>query len=373
MNRKSKSCLLRSAVFVLALIGLCLFLAGMSAASNQHLPVEDSSDTLSELDKARLTEALHLKNSLGDQVWLGWGQAHIPVIVWNQSYEFLANYDGKVPPGWSTMEGDNLDGQPYFRRKATHPQNFAIQLGNTWTASIATKRTTDVFLINAFRENLPAPLKQIFPYYFLLQPSETQIGGLLHESFHVYQYQITPERMAEAESIHRLGDEYEASANTFASEWKKESLLLADALEAETQAVKIDLVRQFLRSRGRRRIDFKLENILIDYERWLEWEEGTAKYIEVAILKKASESASYRPVSGLKDDPDFKQYLKAGQRWSQEIFQLRHQMPSGETRFYQTGMAQAFLLDELMPGWKEKYWDNDMFLEDLLRLAVAGG
>jgi len=36
-----------------------------------------------------------------------------------------------------------------------------------------------------------------------------------------------------------------------------------------------------------------------------------------------------------------------------------------------TGMAQAFLLDALLPDWKEKYWKDGIFLEDLLRTAIA--
>jgi hypothetical protein len=36
-----------------------------------------------------------------------------------------------------------------------------------------------------------------------------------------------------------------------------------------------------------------------------------------------------------------------------------------------TGMAQAFLLDELVHDWKDKYWGEGIFLEDLLRTAIA--
>ena len=185
------------------------------------------------------------------------------------------------------------------------------------------------------------------------------------------QYQNTPERMAKAESIHKLGKEYEASTDAFQAEWKQESNLLADALEAKTKAEKIELARQFLAARDTRRKSSKLDNHLMDYERLLEWEEGTAKYIEVRILRLAAETPDYHSLYEMKDDSDFKQYRKMKQRWSQELFQLRHPMSSGEPRFYMTGLAQAFLLDDLMPGWKDKYWQEGVFLEDLLRQAIA--
>ena len=361
----------RIAIAFLSLLGFCLLLAAISALSNRNLPGEESSDLLTEVDKARLLEALHLKTTLGDQVWQGWGGAEIPAIVWNRSYEFLANFNGDPPEDWSKAETD-LKGQTYFRRVADDPQNFAVRVGDTWSASMATKQTTDHFLIDAFQDNFPRPIKQVFPYRFLIQPSETQMGGLLHETFHVYQYQLAPARMEKAESVHKLGKEYEPFSDSFKPEWKWEGALLADALQAKTQAEKIELLRQFLEVRDARRKEYKLDSDLIDYERQLEWEEGTAKYIEVAILKLAGETEGYQALAEMKNDADFKQYQKTDQRWSQELLQLRYQTTSGESQLYMTGMAQAFLLDELLPGWKDKYWSDGIFLEDLLRDAVAG-
>jgi hypothetical protein len=152
---------------------------------------------------------------------------------------------------------------------------------------------------------------------------------------------------------------------------QKERALLVDALNAKTQDAKIKLVRQFLTMRDARRKDHHLSDSLIDYERWLEWEEGTAKYVELAILKQAGMTTDYHPFIDLRDDPDFKEYRKVDQRWSQELFQLRYQSISGETEFYTTGMAQAFLLDDLMPNWKERYWQDNVFLEDLLHEITA--
>jgi hypothetical protein len=370
MTQKPKPCLSHTLIALSAVLGLCLLLAFASLLSNRNLPVDENFDTLSPVEKARLLEALHLRSALGDRAWQGWGSAYIPVIVWNRSYEFLTNNVGTTPNGWSNVSGEDLNGQTYYRRPAANPQNFALPMGDEWVASMATKRTTDRFLIDTFHNNLPTPLKQIFPYRLLVQPSETQIGGVLHESFHVFQYQNTPERMAEAESVHKLGKEYEVSTQAFQSEWKQESNLLADALKAKTKAEKIDLTRQFLAARDARRRNANLEDKLVNYERWLEWEEGTAKYIEVNILRLAGGTPDYQALPEMKDDSDFKQYRKVNQRWSQELFQLRHPMSTGEPRLYMTGLAQAFLLDDLMPGWHVRYWEEGIFLEDLLRQAI---
>jgi hypothetical protein len=371
MEKKSRSCLSRIILAMSVLPGLCLLLAFASLISNRGLPGEEGFDTLSPVEKTRLLETLHLKSTLGDRLWQGWGSADIPIIIFNQSYEFLTNYDGIIPSGWSQITGDDLNGRKYYRRTADDPQNFAVPVGDKWAASMATKQTTDHFLIETFQDKLPAPINQIFPYRLLIQPSETQMGGVLHESFHVYQYQMSPERMAEAESIHKLGKEYETSTESFQAEWKQESNLLADALEAKTQAERIELVRQFLSSREARRKNSNLDDKLVDYERWLEWEEGTAKYTEVSMLRLAGKTGDYHALPEMEIDRDFKQYQKVDQRWSDELFQLRHPLTTGEPRLYMTGLAQAFLLDDLMPGWKDKYWQEGVFLEDLLRQAIA--
>ena len=44
----------------------------------------------------------------------------------------------------------------------------------------------------------------------------------------------------------------------------------------------------------------------------------------------------------------------------------------GDGRFYYSGMAQAFLLDQLDPTWKQTlYADPSLNLADLLRRALA--
>jgi hypothetical protein len=44
----------------------------------------------------------------------------------------------------------------------------------------------------------------------------------------------------------------------------------------------------------------------------------------------------------------------------------------GDGRFYYSGMAQAVLLDRLMPGWKDQVLVDGVSLEGLLMTAVKG-
>jgi hypothetical protein len=153
--------------------------------------------------------------------------------------------------------------------------------------------------------------------------------------------------------------------------WEAEIDLLTRALRVESSAQAAALAQQFLAQRASRRADAGLDASLIDYERLLEWEEGLAKYVELAAWQAAYETADYTPVPEMSGDPDFKNYRSFNRRWSQEIAQMRRQAArEGETRFYYTGMAQAMLLDRLLPGWKERVLSEGVWLETLL--AEAG-
>ena len=57
-------------------------------------------------------------------------------------------------------------------------------------------------------------------------------------------------------------------------------------------------------------------------------------------------------------------------RLSQEVGQIA--WAKHDTRFYYSGMAQAMILDRLMPGWKSGAFAQDVWLEDLVAEGVRG-
>ncbi len=353
-----------------ALLVLCGAAAAASAISNRNLPAPPASlDTLSLADKARLSEAIHLKQALGEDVWPGWGAASIPMIVWNSEYSFLVGVPEPVP-GWEAT-AQTVDGQVVYRRASDSPQNFSVPVGTQFAGSLATKWEVDAKLIEVIGQLVPDPLDVVFPFRLVIQPSEVQITGLLHETFHAWQATVAPARLADAESAHRLGDAYWQADAGMRGEWRTEIDLLGRALDADADAEVAALASSFLRARSDRRTTCSLSSALIGYEQQIEWEEGLAKYVELAIWKAASDSAGYAPVLSQAADPDFGAYRGYRSRWKQEISQLRRQASRvGETRFYYTGMAQAVLLDRLAPRWKATALTGSHALDELLNAAA---
>ena len=349
----------------------CLLLALIGYNSNRKLPTgPEATDRMDPLDKIRLAESLHLKAELGDAVWPGFATLDAPVIIWNDDYEFL--FEISDPPDeWEKVLADDFEGQSYFRRPADDPQNFAVQVGDQWASSIFTKHLVDFALISGIREILPPVVADIFPYRIFIQPSELQISGVQHEYFHVVQAEFAPEKFAEAEAIYPFGDQYWSIDPEMQSAWSEEIGLLIEAVKASTDQEAKEFTSQFLNIRDQRRQDFGLDANLIAYETRFEWLEGLAKYVELRIWQEANLDRGYISFPETQNDPDFKNYKTFKSHWNQELRQTRQQAKrEGDVRFYYTGMLQAYLLDRLMPDWKNQIMQEGVYLEDLLRASI---
>jgi hypothetical protein len=317
---------------IFAIPALCLLIVATSALSNFWAPSSSQAvEHLDELQKARITEMLNLRRNLGDQIWSGFGQADIPIIVWNEANAFLIGLENP-PAGWITIPrhtrlgstwkpvpGDDFYGQPYYRqllpKDGTTPQAFTVLIGDHWSASLPTK---DWMLIS-LSEQVRQDFGPLFPHWLFarigMSSTERYISpGLLHESFHAYQGITAPQRLEEGELANsQWADSYPWEDDSFQQNWQAELDILAEALQSKTDVEMVDLIRKFLDLRAERRAAAELSSDHIEFERQREWVEGLAKY---------------------------------------------------------TGMAQAFLLDRLMPEWKSIIFQEGIWLDQLLEAAI---
>lgn len=378
----------------LSISGLCLLLAAVSAISNRNLPQHSEViERLSEPDKARLAESLHVRQSLGEAVWPGWGRADIPSILYNEGYAFLIGYpdppDGwvKVTTGierggpWELAPADSFFDTGYYRQRLpdadTTPEAFAVLVGERWVASMPTLDWLKIGLVQPIRADLPALLRPVFPYRLfigqLVSGSDQYISLTAHEAFHAFQGMSAPEKFAWAELAGREHEsQYPWQAESLQADWQAELDLLSDALQTSDRGEIVEFVSRFIDLRASRRERAGLAADLVAYEMQREWLEGLARYAELEIWRQASTGA-YAPVPETSALADFDRYAGFERRWSQEIEQITRMAGSeGDGRFYYTGMAQAFLLDRLVPDWKMKAFADGIWLEDLLSEAIQG-
>jgi hypothetical protein len=376
---------------------LCLAVVAALWASNLGLPAASPSPQQLTLgDKARLAEALHLKAALGDQVWPGFAAADIPVILFNEANALLTGYPDP-PPGWrSRPDGERLGGewliepggdfygQPYYRlaltSEADSPGNFTVLVGESWVASMTTKDWTEIGLRQQLSAAMSPGLRTLFPYRWfipaLVRGSDGHIALLLHETFHACAARLAQDKLLAAEEANRrLQDSYPWDDPVLQAGWQSELDLLAQALQAAwggaPQAEVAALARQFIAQRDARRQSAGLSAALGDLERQREWVEGLARYAELGIWRAAWLDHAYSPLPETQHLADFQSYTGFERRWQEEIDQIRRMADDrGDGRFYYTGLAQALLLDRLLPGWKDLAMQDGVWLEELLRQAL---
>jgi hypothetical protein len=384
-------------ILIFSLLGLCLGVMALFAVMNLFVPEQTTlPDQLTELDIGRVLETQHLRQELGDQIFPGLGSVEIPALIYNEDNAFLIGVAEpqkgwvKVPQElarggeWQSMP--SLEAYPqeiYFRtgydRNAPDqvPDAFTVRVGEFYVASLPTADWFRVSLMNQFRNDLPGFLKPVFPYSLVASlffpNSDTYLSLIQHESFHAFQAVWAQPRFeaAEWDGI-RLADQYPWENQEGINAWQQELDLLKVALKTEDKEDIRQLAQQFLDHRDARRITMKLSVDLIRYENQREWVEGMARYAELETWHLAGSDEQYQPLTDLQNDRKFKRYKSFDDRWNRELDQItRMAEDEGDGRFYYSGMAQAYLLDQLHPSWKLTLAADPMLnLEDLLKQAL---
>ncbi len=318
---------------LLAVVGLlvvalaCLAVANAVETARRDQPYV--ADKLGPTEKAELTEVLSLKSSLGDEVWPGLAKADIPLILFNDRYEFLVGMSDPPAP-WAAVEGDAFQGQTYFRRAATKPVAFAVPIGDRWAGSLGQLERMNREYLLGVRTELPPVAAQLFPYFFATLSRDMHVASFLHETFHAYEATIAPSKLARAEAAHSLEKSYPYGILQFEDAWNDEGRYLSAALGAPTDDAARQSARTFLDARRARRQAEGLSSTLVAYERDLEWEEGLAKHVEM----KFHETAAAHGLAG---------YPPGLPYWQQELARVNGRLgeQGGDYRFYLSGMAQA--------------------------------
>lgn len=375
---------------------LLLMVAGVLISALSNLGLAQSSRVVNRLDeaeKARIAEAIHLRKSLGGEIWPGWEGADIPILVYNESYAFLVGLqqpaDGwyKLPRGpqrgsaWELVPGDDFYGQPYYRQSLPNaeitPEAFTVKVGESWVASFPTKAWLEISLRQQIQRDLPPFLRPLVPYRLVmslfLKGSDGYMAGLLHESFHAFQGLDATGRLETAEVVSsEQSDRYPYQEEAMVAAWRSELDVLVAALQATEREDRATLAAQFLSQRDHRRNELSLSPALQDFERQREWLEGLARYAELGVWRVGGNELTYQPLVGAKQLSDYSVFAAHERRWSEELdTMVRMADDPGDGRFYYSGMAQAMLLDSLLPGWKARAFQPGVYLEDLLRASLV--
>ena len=303
----------------------------MSEALSAQLPL-DSVRAVVAINR----DVVRLGRQYGESIWPGYRPDTIPVAyVFPQQGTALLNWRGALPSGYEGVPG--IPGIGWVSK-----QNIAAS--NTGT-SIAGRNVAQV-TVNSLRT------EDVLPLTF-------------HEAMHAFEHAMQKPDMRFG---HGENSFYVASYPIFSvrneSLWALEGQLLSEALAETSMSRKRELARQFVAVRRQR--EQLLDPNYTEFEQASELNEGPAEYALVRALQLlASDTQS-----------DSATRAGAGRALAKRMTDLatltQNVTQSFRLRFYQTGPAQALLLDAIAgPPWKSKLMTENQSLQDALAEATG--
>ncbi|NPV81479.1 MAG: hypothetical protein HPY52_14660 [Firmicutes bacterium] len=363
------------------------------------------------LDAAYVQEAQRLGRAVGEATFKDFDPSKIAfLIIKKGGQNYLVNYSGKeklpgkklVVNGMAALHlhkpvitidvATVLPVRPNFLRQAADTAIFTVP---AWEmAAVAMGRTSlsgrfaSELQVHDFSAGQEGLLQAVAGPRIADEsvPSDLYVTFLVHEAFHVYQWDRLRLWMQKMHENYSDGNEKDdvplkrAYKDQQVQELQRqEGKWLSRALEATDRESIVRYAREFLRVRAARRQ--RMEHILgpdaayaIELECLQEWTEGLARYIEIRAWQIGS-APGYHPTGALLSDPAFHGY-RAGQsrtgiRWgAEELIDEVGQGSAGSEAWYTLGSGQALVLDRLNVPWHSEAM-GPVPLEDLLTKWVG--
>jgi hypothetical protein len=302
-------------------------------------------------DRIRLAEAFRLADAIGDQIWPAWTSAPFAILLITPEREFLLRHP-RPSPDFTRVGYDSLLQTDVFVR----PRQFAPTLLATFPA-VGGVPTIVVGTSAATRKN-----------------STEWVVTLLHEHFHQLQTS-RPGYFARVDSLGLArGDKTGMWMLNYAFPYDSARVrtrfaTLTQRLDSALAATTDD--ERAMRWTAVRSARAELRDALsTDDDRYLAfqtWQEGVARYTELAVARFAA--ARYTPSAAFTALPDFVPYATAAAGIESTVRAgLRGSSLERGNRaaFYPAGAAYALVLDRVAPAWRAHYFDRAMSLDALV-------
>ena len=297
-------------------------------------------------DRVRLGEAYTIAERIGDQVWPGWSSAPFATLLVTPEHEYLVRHP-RPPREFRLVGYDSLLKSAVLAR----PRTLALDLLATYPAVAGV------------------------PTIVVGQPGATGKSStgwvltILHEHFHQLQTS-RPGYYAGVEALGlSRGDQtgmwmlnypfpYDSvPVQALLSTWTRE---LRGALESGT----VDATRARAAAAAASRLREMLSPDDYRYLAFQMWQEGVARYTELAVARLAA--ARHTPGDDFRALPDYTPFAAAADALEQGIMNgLGAQELARDRRvvFYALGAATALLLDRSAIDWRRRYLDEPFSLD----------
>jgi len=345
---------------LLAILLSLFFIASFNAVSGYS-----SNQPADALDWARIDAFLRIASRVKTDVWPGWEPDRTPILLYGPGEgEFLINHPAP-PDGFKQVIPSPLPQHQVFYNPKNQSSGITatiLSVAGIGAITIPKKSAYEQAVTDSMKRHLgKQDFDRRFPSGSYHEATRVYISMMAHEAFHTLQLSRRDERAAGWPPMQKY---YNLSAENNALR-RIESGLLYRAVTAQTEAERLARAAEFLNLRHYRRQ--RLSNGFVDLERWQEWVEGGATYVESRFASEASR-LELRNVLG--QDRDFSGFVNTKDS-DPRLELLRSSDVQHCGNFYWTGLAIAYLLDRVEPSWKQNYFAPTRYLDDLLSEALA--
>lgn len=194
---------------------------------------------------------------------------------------------------------------------------------------------------------------------------EDGLALVFHEAFHVFERDADRQgaRWRVENSI--LVSEYPETSARNNALFNIEAQVLHAALQSDDKATAKRKAQEFIAVRKMRQGEF--DSRFVEFEKGLESNEGLAEYAGVKAVLAGIEAASRKQTAIPFQSLDKNSYFANRFERLRRITRVGR---NSRLRFYDTGAAQAFLLDRLMMGWKKRVQSTGAAIQDLVEEAA---
>jgi hypothetical protein len=325
-------------------------------------------------------EYRNVLETIGPQIYPGWKWNTVPLLLYRPNVQDVLLNAPHRPPGFADFTGRTVlpDKIIYARNDSTERntdgQNTSLTLDSMQVLVVADQYSRERADIET-NAKLSTMAKYLKDWGFI-QSAYDEVEIILHEAFHVHQARLAPGKYANEAAVAHY-PVMDASNNALVA---LETRILRDAVLAKEAAQRRARIEQYLAVRTLRRAG--LDTSSVSYENLNEFTEGTAKYVQLRF-EQLGERVT--PVPEMYLRPGFTGYRGGvlARRLEDQMNDMVKVASFSDDRFgnkfgggplrwrlYSSGAAQALLLDEVAPDWKQRIFAPGVYLTDLLAAAI---
>ena len=195
---------------------------------------------------------------------------------------------------------------------------------------------------------------------------EDAVALIFHEAFHVFERDAARGGAKWRVENSMLISEYPETSARNNALFNIESQILHSAIRAGDRGAAKRKAQEFIAVRKARQGE--LDARFVEFEKGLESNEGLAEYAGVKAVSMAIGAAGQKRAATPFKSIDKDRYMADRFERLRRITRVGR---NSRLRFYDTGAAQAFLLDRLMPGWKKRVQATAAAIQDLVEEATV--